>query len=234
MSIDCRRLYRPATVARVCALSVLVILGMAALCAGPVDAVAATDATRTTLKFTILSDGDGVGTHLVEIDGPIDNAKVRIETDVVVKVAFVPVYRFEHSSSEVWHDGQLVDLTSSTDDDGLEHKLSVHARGGALAVEADGNKSQKDFPADAIPASLWNTATVRTDRLMNRLTGQAMNVTVVDAGSDTVEVHGSPRPAEHYRVTGDLNRELSYDRDGVLVRVRFAGKDDSSIEYLLQ
>ena len=47
-------------------------------------------------------------------------------------------------------------------------------------------------------------------------------------------VGGAERQAEHYKLTGDLARELWYDGDGVLRRVRFQAEDESTIEYVLQ
>src|SRR3546814_12899986 len=59
-----------------------------------------------------------------------------------------------------------------------------------------------------------------------------MAIQVADLGPDTVFVKGSKEAAHHYAITGDLQRELWYDSNHVLVRVRFKAKDGSTIEYM--
>ena len=61
-----------------------------------------------------------------------------------------------------------------------------------------------------------------------------MPVTVTRVGAEIVEAGGRNVSATHYSVTGQLNRELWYDANGVLVQVQFAGSDGSQISYILQ
>lgn len=61
-----------------------------------------------------------------------------------------------------------------------------------------------------------------------------MTIDVTRMDDDAVETPRGPVTARHYSITGDLQRELWYDPNGVLVQVRFLGEDDSTIEYRLQ
>ena len=204
---------------------------VAALCAlflVPAARAAVPDA----LHFTVLRDGDAVGHHTVAFHQQAQDLDVTIDTDVVVKIIIVPVYRFTHHDEEVWRGGRLVSLTSKTDDDGTPHHLTVAADAAGLAVTGDDKPSR--LPPATVPASLWNPATVTQATLLNTLNGSAMAVKVADLGTETVTVHGQPRSAHHYALTGDLARELWYDADGTLVQVRFKAKDDSDIRYVLQ
>jgi hypothetical protein len=183
------------------------------------------------LRFTVLKDGDEVGHHTLSIHPGADSTRVDVDTEVVVKVAFVAVYRFEHQGHETWKNGRLVSLSSKTHDDGIDHVLKVAAGPNDLEVTGDG--STHELPATTVPASLWNPATIHQGALMNTLDGHMMAVSVADLGQDTVEVHGQPTAAHHYALSGDLARELWYDAHGTLVRVRFRAKDDSEILYVL-
>lgn len=184
------------------------------------------------LRFTVLRDGDPIGSHRLQFQNGTDGLKVAIDTDVVVKILVVPVYRFKHHDEEVWKDGHLVALSSVTNDDGTPHHLKVAADGKGLEVNGDDKASL--LPTSTIPASLWNPATVTQAALMNTLDGHPMSVKVKDLGTESVSVHGQPRPAHHYAVTGDLAREVWYDADGTLVQVRFKAQDDSDIRYVLK
>jgi hypothetical protein len=184
------------------------------------------------LSFTVIRNGDTVGSHTLRFQPAADGVTVTIDTNVVVKVAMIPVYRFEHHGQEVWQRDHLLALNSTTNDDGTRHSLKVNGGGGALEVNGDGTASR--LPAATIPASLWNRATIGQGTLLNTLDGRAMNVTITDLGTETVTVSGQSRPARHYAMAGDLNRELWYDDTGTLVRLRFKGKDDSDIQYVLK
>lgn len=193
---------------------------------------AAHAAAPATLDFTILRNGDEVGRHTVKFQNNADGLKVTVDTAVVVTVFSIPVYRFEHHGEELWRNAALAALSSNTNDDGTHHRLNVAADPSGLAVTGDDKPSRLSL--STLPASLWNAATVRQAALMNTLDGHVMTVSVKDLGEDTVAVHGQPRAAHHYTLSGDLSRELWYDADGTLVQVRFKAKDDSDLRYVLK
>lgn len=192
----------------------------------------AADPPHDPLGFTVLRNGDVVGSHTVRFQPAAEGVSVTIDTNVVVKVAMIPVYRFEHHGQELWQRDHLLALTSTTNDDGTRHSLKVSGAGAVLEVDGDGAVSH--LPAATLPASLWNRATISQRTLLNSLDGHAMTVSITDLGDDTVTVAGQPRLAHHYSMVGDLNRELWYDGAGTLVRLRFKGKDDSDIQYVLK
>ena len=200
---------------------------VAALSAPPSEA-----ATPASLAFTVLRNGEPIGSHTYTFEKDHGALKVTVDTSVAVKVVMIPVYRFEHHDEEVWRDDRLTELASKTNDDGTRHHLNVAAD--ASGLEVDGDEKPSRLPAAMLPASLWNPDTVRQGALMNTLDGHPMTIHVADAGEETVDVHGHPTPAHHYVLTGDLARELWYDAAGTLVQVRFKAKDDSDLRYVLK
>lgn len=184
------------------------------------------------LDFTVLRNGSQVGRHEMLFRNDADGLKIDIRTNVAVKIAFVTAYRFEHEGHEVWQGGRLVRLWSRTNDDGTKHVLDVTAGGSDLMVMADGKDAEK--ATVAIPASLWNERIVQQRSILNTLDGTRMTIQVTDLGTEAVTVQGNRIPARHYSITGDLQRELWYDAQNVLVKVRFKAKDGSDIEYLRQ
>lgn len=192
---------------------------------------AARAAAPQTMNFQVLRDGDAVGSNVIRFEESGERLRVTIDTNIVVKIALIPVYRFEHHGQETWQNGRLTSLQSQTNDDGTRHQLQASADGMGLAITADGKHSA--MPATALPASLWNPGIVHQKELLNTLDGSDMSIHVADLGSENVLVRGRMRAARHYAVTGDLERELWYDDQGDLVRVRFKAQDDSKIEYVL-
>lgn len=184
------------------------------------------------LHFTVLRDGSEVGSHQMNFRQNPDGLQIDIATNVVVKVAFVPVYRFEHEGHEIWQNGKLARLWSKTNDDGARHALNVSAAGAELAVLADGKPTEAK--ALSIPASLWHEGILHQAAILNTLDGSAMAIKVADMGPETLTVKGQAVQTRHYAITGDLQRELWYDGQNVLTKVRFKAKDGSVIEYILR
>ena len=184
------------------------------------------------LNFAVLRDGSEVGRHELQFRNDPEGLKVDINTNVAVKIAFITAYRFEHEGHEVWQGGRLVRLWSKTNDDGTRHVLDVSAAGNDLNVMADG-KDPVTRPL-RIPASLWHEGILREAQILNTLDGSRMAIAVTDLGTESIAVQGHTIPARHYAITGDLQRELWYDAQSILVKVRFKAKDGSQIEYIRQ
>jgi hypothetical protein len=184
------------------------------------------------LDFSILRNGDEIGRHEMIFARASDGLRVDIKTHAEVKILFVSAYRFDHEGHEIWREGRLDRLWSSTFDDGTNHILNVGFNSGDLIVDGDGKV--KSVAGNMLPASLWHHGIVSTDRLLNTLDGRVMAVRVENKGVDEVEVRGRRISAHHFALLGDLERELWFTDDNMLVKVRFAGSDGSEIQYLLR
>jgi hypothetical protein len=184
------------------------------------------------LDFTVLRDGDNIGHHELVFTNTANGLQVDIKTDVKVKVLFVTAYQFAHDGHEIWQNGRLVRLWSKTNDDGAAHELNAAAEGASLTVVGDGKRSSAD--GAIVPASLWNENILRGGTILNTLTGVPMAVQVQNLGAESVQVNGQAVQAWHFSITGDLQRELWFDQNYVLVKVRFKGKDGSDIQYVLR
>ena len=145
-----------------------------------------------------------------------------------MKIAFVTVYRFEHQSQEDWRHGKLVSFSSSTNDDGTKHKVTMQAVPEGLRVSADG---RTDVVAPAPLGSLWHNDALGTAEMINTLDGTRMKVQTEALGTEPVPIGGQTVPARHIRIDGDLQRDLWYGPDGDLVKVVFPAKDGSTVEY---
>ena len=184
------------------------------------------------VAFKVLRDGSEVGSHTFDFEKQGDAIGVRITTNIAVKIAFITVYRFEHKGEEMWKADRLVELKTRTNDDGTSHTLEAAANGSAVVANGDGK--QHNFDANIVPGSLWNIRMIKQAVLINSLDGTQMPVTVSDMGDERVTARGAQIVAHHYHVDGGLKRDVWYDANQNLVRVKFAAKDNSIITYELQ
>jgi len=186
------------------------------------------------LVFTVLRDGSSIGTHEIVFSQSGQKLTVDVTTDIKVKLPLIGivVYRFAHEGHETWINGSLTELSSVTDDDGTDHQVSVVSDGNRLAVKSDVTAHESQL--GIIPGSLWNPEVQHQSILLNTLDGTEMNVTIETLETEIIEISNGSIQAQHVRVRGDLQRDLWYAEDGRLVRMVFAAKDDSQIEYRLK
>lgn len=188
-------------------------------------------ASEQDLNFDVLCNGEKIGNHQIIFEKHGEDLNVSIQTDVEVKIMFVPVYKFHHKSMETWKNGQLVGLYSKTNDDGTLHQLSLGRQNNVLSGTSDGKEIS--ITRDILPASLWHPKIINSLSLLNTLEGHEMKIAVHHIGQEIMTTDKGTQPADYYKLTGELERELWFDKDQRLIKVRFKGSDDSEITYKL-
>lgn len=167
------------------------------------------------LDFDVVRKGKDIGDHSYRFSGTSDALTVTVRTDIAVKVPIIGVnaYHFNHASTEQWKGATLRAISAETDDDGTPHSLNAGA-------------------SKLLPASLWNIDTVKSSQLLNTIDGHVMRVNVQHIGPEKVTTARGPIVAEHYRLSGDLTRDLWYDQNGSLAYVSFTAEDGSTVLYI--
>ena len=182
------------------------------------------------LVYTVIREGQDVGTHRVEFRSDGNRLNVRTSTDIAVRFLSLTVYRFHHEIEEVWVDGRLVRLTSRTDDDGKPRIVELRIDGDRLRGEYNGDV--RDVPASIMPATLWHPASMRQSLLLDTVKGRLLRVSVADLGDDTVTLANDVVTAHRFSISGQLVRDVWYGPDGFIVQARFKAKDGSHVTLL--
>jgi hypothetical protein len=183
----------------------------------------------TTLNFAVMRNGTQIGNSTIRLRRDGEETVAEVVTHIQVKIAYVTVYRFDQNQTERWADGNLVALTSITDDNGTPHKVLVKRKGNTLLVEADGKASEVD--PTLTPVSLWNPSLVQKKLALNPQDGTATPVSVVDHGEEKLVLEGRPTTAHHYSINTSFPQEVWYDEQNRLVKVKLRGSDGSTIHY---
>ncbi len=195
-------------------------------------AAAATVAAHTpseTMRFAIMRNGEQIGTHAIEISRTGAETNVRITTDLSVKVLFITAYRLQHSATERWVNGQFVAFNSTTDNNGVRHKVSATRGPSGLEVQADGKTTRVD--QNVVPASLWNPELMRRKTALDTQDGQVDLISVTDNGTEDLSFGARALKAHHYEIKGRYSQDIWYDERGRLVQVKLIGSDGSVISY---
>lgn len=181
------------------------------------------------MQFSVARNGTPVGTHTVEFRRQGQDLIVDTLFDIEVKLLFVTAYRFRYQATDRWRDGCLVDMQVSVDDDGQRTDLTARLDNDRLKVT--GPAGIVSAPAEIYPTHHWNAGVVGSEVILNTITGNLGAVRMLDRGVAPVPINGQLLPARHFAYTGDLENEVWYDPQGRWVKMRFKGKDGSTIEY---
>jgi hypothetical protein len=209
---------------------VAVAAAVVLLSAPSLDGVQATAPDGMRLDYRVLRDGFEIGSHktLFRHDGP-EEMTVETEIRITVKLFFITLYRYRLDSVETWRGDRLVALESSTDDDGDLYAVRAIAEGEGLVI--DGVENRWTAPATIMPTSLWRREMAQGSLLLGVEQDEALAVAFREAGRETVTAGGGEVSATKLVVSGELERELWYDDDSILVQMRLIGSDGSTITY---
>lgn len=204
-----------------------VICGLLAVMLEPALADTPPAASKVTRIYDLVRNGSKIGTDTVDIEKNGATTTVKFTTHIAVVIAFVTVYKFEHTASETWNGNQFVSFTSQTNDNGTKHVVSAAVLGDKVHMEIDGKTS--DAPRKAVPGSFWSRAVLASGDMFDEADGKLASIKVSDLGAETLNVNGVSHQTHHVRtVGGDLNRDLWFDGD-VMVRLQLKGSDSSKI-----
>ena len=164
-------------------------------------------------NFRVLLDGREIGYHEFRVVS--DGATQRIQSDARfdVKFLFINAYRYRHSNTEVWRNGCLVRIESSTDANG--DQIAVAGSLGETGFELDGAGGRQVVGDDCVRSfAYWNPAMLQDERLLNAQTGELEPVRVEEYGPDELEIGGAEIPARRLQITMENGViDLWYHRD---------------------
>ena len=178
------------------------------------------------IVYRVLRKGDPLGEHVATFRRDGDDLVVTNDIELVAKILGIPVYRYEHRNEEIWRDGALQAVSSHTNKDGKKFDLTAERRGGTLHVK--GRKGELALDGDVLTTSLWHPETPNAKQLLDIEDGVVKAVSGTMTGRERVPGPNGKRPAKHYRIDGDMTRELWYDAGCRLLRVEFDTKKDGS------
>lgn len=174
------------------------------------------------LKFQVKRDGNPIG-HVMERYRPQGDAlHVDVFIGFLVKLAFIPVYRYEHRAREIWREGRLVRLDTVTNDNGDPQAVTGRAGAGGFAVQ--GPEGDLTAPADILPSSYWHPRFTDASRMLDSQLGRILEFDIAKIGSERIEALGRPVEADRFAMRGDIDLDFWYDADRVWQKMAFTIK----------
>ncbi len=173
-----------------------------------------------TVTYSILKEGEKIGSETYQLRSDGDHLAVQLAVESHVRILFLD-FNYHHKRSESWTGDRLDSLVADTDDDGTKHHVEANADGkGGLSLTSD--TKPITLPADAFPLAMWRKAMLGHSTLFAVESDDApYHVSFKDLGTDAVLIGGVKLDCQHVAMTGDVDRDLWYDADGMLAKVTF-------------
>lgn len=182
------------------------------------------------VEFDVLRNGTKIGTHHIRFSGTADDLTVDSESKLQIDFLFFTAFRFHYQSTARWKDGMLKKLVAKVDDNGKKTSFTAQRAGNRLRIVRAQQAEYADLPL--FPTNHWNPGVLREVRVLNTLTGRMNLVAIKPEEQQPVITNVGNRMATRYRYNGQLQTEVWYDADGRWVRMRFAGRDGSTLDYV--
>jgi hypothetical protein len=193
------------------------LLGLLALVGRPAAAFAADTETRV---FNILIDGKRAGQFTMTIARQADGT-TQMTGEADTRITYV-LYRYSYSyrGTELWKDGRLLSLASTSNDNGKKFAVTAVAQGTGLAVTVNGK--ERLTHSDVWLTTYWWLPRVspagQEIALLDADTGKDIAAKLHYVRAEQLNIGGQTQTCNHYQLTGGVQIDLWYDGEGRLVR----------------
>ena len=184
----------------------------------PLPSFASQPAVPRDVRFRTSHRGKPAGEHSVSFRSDGERLSVVTRIDITVKVLFFTAFRLKHEAEEIWQDGRLASVESTTNDDGTLLKVSGYATAeGFRIVGADG-----PFLASGrllTSNTLWDSNLIRENKLIDVQHGGEIGLVAKFLGTEIVETpQGRINASRHQIITPHYAGSIFYDSDGRWVK----------------
>lgn len=181
-----------------------------------------------TVTYDILRNETVIGRQTLRYGLAGPDLTVTIDVVAAISAMGIRVYNYAHHGEERWHDGQLVQLTTRTDDDGTPRRVDA-SRDPQTGLWR-GITGPSPGPGPLLSSSLWNSQTVTQTRLIDRETGEVVFFRPGGAQGQTIALGARQVRATKYDLEGSVVKgDVWYDASGCWVQAVFHTKVDGSL-----
>jgi hypothetical protein len=182
-------------------------------------------------NFRVLLDGKEVGWHRYSVRGDGAATEVASRAQFDVRFLLLNAYSYRHTARERWRGACLDQLESRTETNGRVEKVAAVARDDAMMVAGPGGEAR--LPGCVMSFAYWDPRILGATRLLNSQTGELMPVSVVERGTERVNVAGRNVAATRHRLSApNLQIDLWY-ADGRWVALEAPTPGGRTLRYEL-
>ncbi len=165
------------------------------------------------IQFDVYLDQRRIGTHRVRIEQDFEHTRVTTEAAFEVRFLFLRAYRYQHLNSELWRNGCLTQIQSTTNDNGERLRVHGEAQGSTFAIETAAGPRQLSGCIRSF--AYWDLQSLSSERLLNTQTGEYLPTQLSEPKAEFMQHGGQSIEVASYTLTASpSNIQLSYGLDG--------------------
>lgn len=183
-------------------------------------------------RFQVYVDAKAIGFHEFRVHQQGDQQVLSSVAEFEYKLMFVTLYRYQHRNEEVWQDGCLSRIESSTDANGKDY--AVAGEQNADGFKVDGSKGSAILPDCVMSFAYWNQEFLQATQLLNTQDGDYMDVEVTEPTSELLLIQGQPVATQRYQLKAKkLNLDLWYSQQGEWLALQSQYDNGRTLRYEL-
>jgi hypothetical protein len=195
--------------------------GGAAVCAALVCFTGSARADETELRhFAILVDGKRAGDYQMSIIKRADGTTLMGGVASVRVRVLIKTYTYTYRGMELWKNGRLQRLDSSSNDDGKQFTVAAVPQGNQLQVTV--NDQVHATRTDVWTTTYWHLPDARFRNqgvpLLDADTGRDLGGVLRQVGTSPIQINGEVVQCAHWHLAGGKTADLWYDNQERLVR----------------
>jgi hypothetical protein len=182
------------------------------------------------LNFAVFLNDDEIGFHKFTVN-PIEGGEaVSIEASFDLEIFFINVFSYRHQAEELWQQGCVISLNSTTIENSDEEFVRSSIVDGALEVASVEHNTRL---ADCVISfAYWDVKRLQADYLLNSQTGEYVPAELTAMGATSFEFAGNTTMATQYRLSAeDAFINLWYDENNAWMALQTEVKGGRVLTY---
>lgn len=158
--------------------------------------------------FDVYLDKTKIGEHTFRLN---DANELVSQAKFNVKILFINAYNYNHQAVELWQEGCLKSLDSST----LENKITSKVKGrlASSGFEVDDGKHKQVLPECSMTFAYWSKKILVQPKLLNPQNGEWLDVKITKVGKELLEVKGEQVEVLRYNLKASLDAKPKLNID---------------------
>lgn len=182
-----------------------------------------------TSSYVVKRDGSPIGTLKIAFSRDGKRLVAKSDYSIKVKLLAIVLYRYDKRMTETYEDGRLIAYETDIDDNGEKSRVRVTRDGDRLNIVHP--KGKLTAPVGTYPSTYWPPATPGLTRMIDSSDGILLNVASSGPVAEDLAIDGRTVKTKHYKMSGDLDRELWYAAGtSEWLKLKMKASDNSTIE----
>ena len=173
-----------------------------------------------------------IGTYTNTVSRNGDNADVRTDLHIAVKMIGIRMFHQDATREEQWQNQRLVAFRSATDDNGTDIKVTGKADAKNFVINSSVN-GNLTAPPQVHPSNPWAPFVLQTDTMMSTKTGKITPVVIKDTGEVTATFDGRAMRVHQWFVDDDKHQVVWINDRGTVVAFQ-TQEQGAAINFVLK